>query len=321
MMSLNFKKQSPWLQLVIFGMITIILAFLSTFVGAYIISYYNHISLMELAGLKPADYSRPEYAGLAKALLIVQFFGIFLLPSLVFAIFADPKPLAFCGLKKPDRTNSIWIAAVVMICAYFMVEWLAVLNQQLVQNLFGKTAQRWIQDAESERNGTLQNILNMKTVTDLIVSIILVGLMAAIGEEIFFRGILQRIFIQAFRSPLAGVLLTAAIFSAVHGQFLGFIPRLILGVVLGALYWYSGSLYTSMIGHFVFNSVQVVLVYLKVVDTNQSGETSKVLVLVGIPALILVVALLNYMRKRSLTSYERVYSEPESFSPPEENRF
>ena len=193
MMSLNFKKQSPWLQLVIFGMITIILAFLSTFVGAYIISYYNHISLAELAGLKPADYSRPEYAGLAKALLIVQFFGIFLLPSLVFATLADPKPLAFCGLKKPDPADSIWIAAVVMICAYFMVEWLAVLNQQLVQNLFGKTAQRWIQDAESERNGTLQNILNMKTVTDLFLSIILVGLIAAIGEEIFFRGILQRI--------------------------------------------------------------------------------------------------------------------------------
>jgi uncharacterized protein len=321
MMSLNFRKQSPWLQLVIFGIITIFLAFLGTLIGAYIISSYNHISLVELAGLKPADYAKPEYAGLAKGLLIVQFFGIFLFPSLVFAVLADPKPLAFCGIKKPDHANSIWIAAVVMICAYFMVEWLGVLNQQLVQNLFGKSAQRWIEEAESERNGTLQNILNMKTVTDLIASIILVGLMAAIGEEIFFRGILQRIFIQAFRSPLAGVLITAAIFSAVHGQFLGFIPRMILGVVLGALYWYSGSLYTSIIGHFIFNSVQVVLVYLKWVDPNQSGGSSRLLILAGIPALIAVIVFLNYMRKQSLTTYDRVYSETDDLFPADQNRF
>lgn len=319
MMSLNLKRQSPWLQLIIFGFITIFLAFVSTFIGAYIIASYNHISLTELASLKPADYARPEYAGLAKALLVVQFFGIFLIPSLIFAILSDPKPLAYCGLKKPDHTNSLWIAAIIMLCAYFMVEWLAVLNQQLVQNIFGKTAQKWIQDEESERTGTLQNILNMKNLKDFFVSIVLVGLLAAIGEEIFFRGILQRIFIQTFRSPWAGILITAAIFSAIHGQFLGFIPRMILGTVLGALYWYSGSLYSSMVGHFVFNSVQVLLVYLKLVDTGQSNGGGKFLFLAGIPALIAVIALLNYMRKKSTTTYDRVYSVPDPIFPNGEN--
>jgi len=316
-MNLNLKKQSPWIQLVIFGLITMLIAFASTLVGAYILASYNHIGLAELAKLQPADYARPEYASLAKGLLVVQFFGIFLIPSLLFAWLADSRPLEFCGIRKPDSPNAIWLSALIMLCAYFMVEWLAVVNQQIVQHVFGKTAQHWIQDAESERNNTLQNILNMKSPRDLLVSIVLVGLLAAIGEEIFFRGILQRIFIQIFKSPWLGILVTAAIFSAVHGQFLGFIPRMILGAVLGALYWYSGSLIIAMVGHFVFNVVQVFLVYFKLVDTNQNSSGGTYLFLAGIPALIIVAFLLNYMRKQSRTSYEEIYSRPESIFPGE----
>jgi membrane protease YdiL (CAAX protease family) len=103
----------------------------------------------------------------------------------------------------------------------------------------------------------------MKNSKDLLVSIVLVGLLAAIGEELFFRGILQRIMIQIFRSPWLGIFVTAAIFSAIHGQFLGFIPRMILGIILGLLYWYSGSLLPAIAGHFVFNSLQILLVYYK----------------------------------------------------------
>ena len=316
-MNVNLKKQSPWIQLVIFGIITVVLAFVSTLVGAYILASYNHIGLAELANMKPADYARPEYASLAKGLLVVQFFGIFLLPSLLFAWLADSRPLEFCGIRKPNIRNAIWLGAFIMLCAYFMVEWLAVVNQQIVQHLFGKSAQKWIQEGENERNNTLQNILNMKNPRDLLVSIVLVGLMAAIGEEIFFRGILQRIFIQTFKSPWAGILVTAAIFSAVHGQYLGFIPRMILGAVLGALYWYSGSLITAIVGHFVFNVVQVFLVYFKLVDTNQNSTGNIYLFFVGIPALIIVIFLLNYMRKRSTTSYEEMYSRPASIFPGE----
>jgi len=157
----------------------------------------------------------------------------------------------------------------------------------------------------------------MKNPRDLLVSLILVGLLAAIGEEIFFRGILQRIFIQTFKSPWVGILVTAAIFSAVHGQFLGFLPRMILGAVLGALYWYSGSLITAMVGHFVFNAIQVFLVYFKLVDTNQNNSGGNFLLLAGIPALIIVAFLLNYMRKRSTTTYEEIYYTPETIFPGE----
>jgi len=298
------------MQLLIFGGITFALAFIASLIGLAIIASVNHLSLLQLSTLSQGDFAKPQNAGIVRGLLVVQFFGIFLLPSLVFAYLADPKPLEFAGLKKPDRIGFIFLGTLIILCSYLMVEWLGVLNEKLVQNFLGKTTQQWIQKGESDVSGTLQNILTMNNSRDLITSIFLVGVLAAIGEELFFRGIVQRIFIQVFKNPWIGIIVTAAIFSAAHGQFLGFIPRMILGMILGALYWYSGSLLPAIVGHFVFNSLQILLVYYKVTDVNQqnsSGSSDKFLPVIGITAMIVVIVLLNYLRKRSITTYARVY--------------
>ena len=93
-----------------------------------------------------------------------------------------------------------------------------------------------------------------------------------------------------------------------HGQFMGFIPRMILGMILGALYWYSGSIIPAMIGHFIFNSGQLLLVYFKVVDLESTSSTDTLITVLGVASLLLVIFLLNYMRKHSQTTYSRMYS-------------
>ncbi|PWT73874.1 MAG: hypothetical protein C5B59_12285 [Bacteroidetes bacterium] len=307
-MNTYLKNKPAWTQLLIFGGITFVLAFFVTAIGTLILASINHMSLSDLRNITPEDYSKPQYAPLTKGLLIVQFFGFFFLPSMIFAYFADPKPLKFAGLRKPDRAGFVFLGTLIILCSYVMVAWLSELNQEIVKNFLGKSAQQWIEKSESDVNATLQNILTMKNPIDLIISIFLVGVLAAVGEELFFRGILQRIFIQICKSPWLGIILTAAIFSAVHGQFLGFLPRMILGIILGALYWYSGSLIPAIVGHFVFNSIQVCLVYFKVWDVNQpSGMNEKMLPVAGIISIVAIVALMNYIRKRSLTTYDRVY--------------
>ena len=81
-----------------------------------------------------------------------------------------------------------------------------------------------------------------------------------------------------------------------------------LGMILGYLYWYSGSLFTAMLGHFVFNSFQIVLLYINVVNINQTSSVNdRFLPLVGIVAMVIVIALLYYMRKHSRTTYALVY--------------
>ena len=92
----------------------------------------------------------------------------------------------------------------------------------------------------------------MKGPKDLLIMIFLVGMLPAIGEELFFRGILQKLFIQIFKKAWPGIIFTAFLFSAIHMQFMGFFPRMALGIILGALYWYSGSLYAIHAGPFCF---------------------------------------------------------------------
>ena len=94
------------MQLIIFGGLTVGILFLAFTVGMGIVAHLNHLSFMQIASMRPEDYARPELVGVIRGLLIVQFFGIFFLPPLVFAYLSDPHPLAYAGLRAPQKIIS-----------------------------------------------------------------------------------------------------------------------------------------------------------------------------------------------------------------------
>ena len=150
----------------------------------------------------------------------------------------------------------------------------------------------------------------MKSINDLITMLVILAILPAIAEEVFFRGVLQRLFIQITRRPWIGIIITAMIFSALHGQFLGFIPRLVLGIVLGALYWYSGSIYPGMIAHFLNNAVQVILVYYSPQFLDKDPNFAAGLIA---GSTIIVIGLTWWMKKISQTTYAEVYDTDDDF--------
>jgi membrane protease YdiL (CAAX protease family) len=297
------------MQLMIFGGLTLGLLLISSLVGTSLIARINHLSVMQLASMGPADFARPEMAGVIKGLLVVQFFGIFLLPSLVFAYLADPHPLAYAGLKPPQRKSFLLLGMCIMIAAYFTVEFLGILNEAIVHFL-PRATQSWIERGETDANSMLQNVLSVKSQADLLKTIVLVGVLPAIGEELFFRGILQKLFIQIFKSALPGIIFTGFLFSAFHMQFMGLLPRMALGIILGSLYWYSGSLYTSILGHFLYNTINVLLIYFKFADLDSKPGSGLIFSLVGLISLVGVVFLLNLLRKKSNTLYKSEFPDP-----------
>jgi uncharacterized protein len=289
------------MQLIIFGGITLGIFIIVFKLGFSIVGYLNHLSPAQIVSLTPADFARPEFSGLVKELLIVQFF-IFFLPSMIFAYLADPHPLDFAGLKAPQKKSFLLITLITIIVAYLTVEFLVMINEAAV-HILPANAQKWVLNGEEDANGPLENILSMKTPVDLLIALFLVGVMPAVGEELFFRGILQKLFIQIFKKAWPGIIFTGFLFSAIHMQFMGFLPRMALGIILGSLYWYSGSLYASMLGHFVFNSINILFVYSKVADLGSKTSYSLGFTAIGILSLAGVVFLLNYLRKKSTTSY------------------
>ena len=133
------------------------------------------------------------------------------------------------------------------------------------------------------------------------VGVVVIALVPAVAEELVFRGVIQRNLVRWF-SPQVGVWLGAALFSAIHFQFFGFVPRFVLGLVLGYLYLWSGNIVVSMVAHFTQNAFQLLLLYLTQrgqfgwgFDPDSSAALPLALVL---PSALLTAGLLYFLHQR-----------------------
>lgn len=120
----------------------------------------------------------------------------------------------------------------------------------------------WARASEDRAQATTKYLTQFTSLGRFLVALLVVAVVPAVAEELFFRGVVQRNLVQWF-SPHVGIWLGAAIFSAIHFQFFGFFPRLVLGLVLGYLYFWSGNILVSMAAHFTQNGFQLLLLYLQ----------------------------------------------------------
>lgn len=197
------------------------------------------------------------------ALAVLTSLGFILLPALVYAFMVYRNPLVEAGFTNP---SSLWyyvIAVCIMPASIPLVQALAVWNMNLHLPAFMKGLDTWIHTTEKAQNGNIEGQLNMATPAGIILNLIVMALFPALGEEALFRGGFQKLIFRRTHSVHKAVFWAAVIFSAVHFQFLTFLPRLLLGMVLGYLYAYSGSLWPAIIAHFIYNASQVLQAYLQ----------------------------------------------------------
>lgn len=119
----------------------------------------------------------------------------------------------------------------------------------------------WIKSLEETAKAATEKMLNVDTIGGLLLNMVVVALIPAIGEEMTFRGVLQQSVTRKM-NPHVAILLSAIIFSFIHFQFYGFLPRMFLGILLGYMFYITGSLWTSILMHFLNNGTAVVLYYL-----------------------------------------------------------
>jgi hypothetical protein len=194
-----------------------------------------------------------------------------------------------------------------MVLAIPFAEYLGLLNRNIP---FPDSWASWMKDAEADAEKTIKILLSKHTAKDLFLNIVFIAGLAALGEELLFRGMAQRLLIKMFKNPWAGIIIAAAIFSAIHMQFYGFLPRFALGVLLGAIYWYSGSLWVAIAAHFVYDALLLILVFFNP-EMEANSETVKMnnIALLAAISFILVVAGIWWMQQRSSTRYQQVYAD------------
>jgi membrane protease YdiL (CAAX protease family) len=293
-MSNNLKIPSPWSQLALF-MLTL---------GGALIFYGVVANLIEkAAGI--ADEVRngtawddPRAIGILKwvqALSSILFFGI---PAYCYAqlTFRD-KPFYRLGFRPAVPANFYLLAILLLLISLPLEGWLGDLNKKLPMA-------EWMTQMEKDADRQVGAYLKVNTPLDIFTNLVIMAALPAFFEELCFRGVLQRILIQIFRSPWAGIVLTAMVFSFIHFEFEGFWPRTFLGILLGAAYWYSGSLWTAILAHFFFNGLQVIVAmyHPEMVAKNPSIPIFTVLL-----SLVIVVGLLYRMHKQSAVTYAQVY--------------
>jgi len=181
----------------------------------------------------------------------------FILPALLFGYFSSPKPLPYVGLQQSISPLLFVLAIVLLACVQPFVGWLGHLNS-LVN--FGRF-QKFLQETEAVYNRALEVFLQMKSPVDLIINLFIMALLPAIGEELFFRGALQKALIRLTNIPWIAILISSLVFALLHGTFFKIIPIFTLGILLGTVYHFTRNLWYTITIHFLNNAMAVIAVY------------------------------------------------------------
>ncbi len=119
-----------------------------------------------------------------------------------------------------------------------------------------------LRNAEQTAESMVSMVMGQSDVVNLVISILIIGVLTGIAEEVFFRGGLQQLLTSLTGNVHVAIWITAIVFSAIHMQFFGFFPRVLMGAFFGYLLYWSGSLWLPVIAHALNNSIVVVFTWL-----------------------------------------------------------
>ena len=291
-----FQHKTAGQQFFLLLSISLFSFFLIGLLGTQLLSVITGISMTEMAALDKIDPKHPWLPFFIRGMQAVQFIGLFLVPSWFAARFFTGKPTGnYLGFRLPSHAGFWLIGSFSILIALPMVQWLGEVNRAIE---FPSQLTDWIRGKEDEANETVKALLSRHTIQDLFLNLLFVAGLAAVGEELLFRGVIQRIFVKQFGQAWPAIMVSAFLFAALHLQFYGFLPRFALGILLGAIYWYSGSLWVAILAHFVYDGVLIVLVYFNPVLLNdESVVPPETLVYSGLISALMVTMNLHWMIK------------------------
>ncbi|MFW6224093.1 MAG: CPBP family intramembrane glutamic endopeptidase [Bacteroidota bacterium] len=213
---------------------------------------------------------------------IISQTALFIIPPLLYVKLVEEKNIAEHFLLRKVQQPSTWFWAFISVFTIIpliglLVQWN--MNMDLPESL--SSVEAWMKQSEEAANLVIESFLQTSTLSGLLVNLLMIAAIPAIGEELLFRGVLQQLLHRMIGKPHLPVIITALLFSAFHMQFYGFLPRFMLGVVLGYAFYITGSLWVPILIHFVNNGFSVIAAYLFYNDTigqnyDEIGMTSQI---------------------------------------------
>jgi len=257
----SFADVHPFSKL-IFSLFIILLSFIVfILIGILIAIPIFDLNIFEIQNAI-TDLNNPANLNFLKYLQTLQAIGLFIIPAFIIGYLFNERTLTYLSLNKKIQISSILSVAIIMLFSLPLINYLAKLNAEMQLPEFLREVEIWMKEKETAAQEITKAFLKMDSIGMLAFNILMIGILPAIGEELIFRGVLQRIFTEWTKNIHWGILIAAILFSGMHMQFYGFLPRFILGVLFGYLFYWSGSVWVPITAHFVNNTTAILVYYL-----------------------------------------------------------
>ncbi len=297
------QRQTPALKLLYFILILAASLFFVNMLGVLLAFPFYGSSFLESLS-QGYDFSKPDIVSKLKYLQIVNQFALFIIPSLVFSLFAGDKLFRYVRLKRHISSVFLMFALAVVIVGLPFINWIGEVNARMSFPQMFSGIEQWMKSSEAQAAEVTTAFLNTPSLWGFVVNMLMIAILPAIGEELFFRGVLQRIFKEWFGNIHVAVLITAFIFSAIHMQFYGFIPRFLLGIYLGYIFYWSGNLWIPIMIHFMNNGIAVCVAFLSAkgllkANFDTFGRSDDTFVIVFSAIVVSLLVFLLFRNRRS----------------------
>ncbi len=241
------------------------------------------------------DASSTSTISAFKVMQVMQTIGLFIIPAIVAAMAFSKTPWSYLKFSSTS-SKVLGLAAIATVVMLPAINLMASANELL-------PLPQWLNGMEENAKRLTEAFLRVDSISALLFNLFMIAVLPAIGEELLFRGLIQKLFTKVSGSNFWGVFIAALVFSAIHFQFKGFLPRLALGMVFGYMLVWSRSIWVPIVAHFT-NNAFAVLAYHFVHQGNLPAETETVGSLqqlwpIGIVSLALTALLLFEIKKRS----------------------
>ncbi len=304
MLSGLFEQSSGGAKLVATIFIMLVSMFVVSIIGLFISIPLFSLDLSALTSL--TENQDDNNIGFMKYFQSLISLGIFVLPPFIIAWVFKGDIMKYLFLNKNPLLFSILLVALIMIMAIPFINFMAEWNSKLSfpESLAG--IENFMKTAEQDAERLTLAFLKANKLGTLFVNLFVIALIPAVGEELLFRGVFQRIFTDWTRNAHVGVWVAAFLFSAMHFQFYGFVPRMLMGAFFGYLLVWSKNIWLPMAAHFVNNAFAVIAFYLMdksvigdTAETMGTGDGSFVAASVSITIVIMLIYILfRYEREK-----------------------
>lgn len=304
--------KNPWILLLSLILITLGGVFLIgqvlAFISAIVIS---GVGIEELQNILTNPTAYPEQRSMILMLQGMASIGGFIIAPLIFYYTLVKGNLVKDFIDLPSNIFAMLLMTIVMVFSFMVantifIEWNASIKLPEALAWF----EQWADGLEESMKVLTEYLTEFDSTGYFVLAIVVIAVIPGVGEELLFRGFLQNILRRIFKNDHIAIWIAAILFSAIHFQFYGFIPRMLLGALFGYLYMWTGNLLIPIIAHFLNNGISLIALYIYqkgLIDIDvESTEALPIMYIIIFSALFVITLVYFKNFSAKINKHERL---------------